>query len=500
MKKILSLTLVMLLSLGTLLLTSCLDRKPSNDLELLWESYANTTAAFAQGSKTADLPDLTGGAAISMKADLMTPAGISFDADITLAGTTVENAFVAINLNKLSVADVLDLGNISAYVSADKLAASIGDVSSSYVGLEYANLEKVIEHFAGAALDEVTKAEIQAFKDALELYKNELNNAVNTEPAEAPEFTDEHTAYLYTLLTEKGALTSAENGSVTEITLNLNSKTAIEILKSMITELRKDDKWNSLFTDLENELSAVFEDYELEITAKTVNEMIDELLASLEESEFDPEDLSILCLYKIEKVKSVNKNCVTYEKCEIKYQDEVAADVSVTYTLAENALAVADIKLYDLEADGEELLQINLTFEKAAPNGTVNEYKLNGRIDSDDDDDAEFALTYKTDSNDGSYEIALSLKDSETDETISVGGTYTSSKESTSLTVNAIGIKSIGITIDPKLEITVKPADGVSFPDYTEITSLSENEIIAYLTYIQTLFGSMGESEEMPVY
>ena len=471
MKKFSLISLILILTITASLLSSCLDRGAKNDLELLMDSVANSSAAFVN-SAVAEEPDLTKGMKMSVKADLGNMLGIKLDAD--LIAKTGDSTVIGINLNELLM-EGTSIGDISAAISADELALKIKEVKDGYVGIKFDNLQKVLADRFFTELPEETMAQIEEIR-------NSLRESIANAASQAPEITSEQIEFLYNKLLEKKIISAEKKDNVTVISFNGNGNDFLETFDVFAEELKKDEKWNKFISDVNAKLKDTIESSTGEKFA-SVDAMYDYIFESLEIGEIEEsiKGLAIDVKVSVAKIKSLdNATFVT------------AAEMTFT---ADGETANAKI---EAGYEGDPFFKMTLTSYDPADNIVISlEKKTNSESSSTlafsvkDNSETVTAFSFTFDTATGEYEILANVEIEGTMQEITVEGTYKTSKEAVELTVDFVGMDAFLIKPNLSVKITPVGADEAVMPSYTSLDQISDEDLMKFFEF----FGLVGGEE-----
>ncbi len=499
MKKILSLLLIATMLVAACALPSCMNKQgqaeaeePVVTVESFITALENTSALFDAGWEMPELPTFDNGVDISLKGDISYTLGVAFDADLHLSGKTPDDLFVGLKLNSLNVADTVMLKNTALYATFDKVAASIGNVSSAIFGMKYTELLEVITKLTGKAPDAETVATVTSILDTVAQVKLALTEAMSSVnipdvSVEVPTLTEEQQKFLTALVVSKVVFNGAKDGDALKHELSLSFEAAIATVKEFIAELRKAEDWQKFFTEFEKNIPTLKE-LGIETEATTVEGLVDELVKQFtDESGYALSDLTVTLSAKSVKRASDSKDYLTNLSVNLKLKGTAILAATAEFDI--EGRASADVEILLNEEDGSSDSKIKMTVEKANTVPAVDKYEITASLYEADENgkfevisDIEFAL--ETNIEDGGFKIVFTTVEDGEAETFTLGGNLLLSKSDITFKLNAIGLSSIGVTLDPKFQMVIKPAQNPTFPEYKDIKDITSAELAEYVKFI----------------
>ncbi len=501
MKRILSVLLVLVLALT--LLVSCKDPEgPANDPEnkepsydKLYEAIVNTSAKFDSGIELPTFPEITDSAEIEIKAEMPAYLGISIDAGILFSMKDKEKPFFGIDLKKFEFGEI-KVNNAAAYLNLNEIALKFADAKTlfggydGFAGFSYTDIPYIINYLTGKEPDAETSASLDELYAALEQAKAALAGIPDIDSSVisgAPDLTKENYIALLNIAKSKNVLSANETETGINYAINVNLAAMGEIAKEFIAELRKDAAWTNIFNEIEDAL------FEANQESVSIEEIIDTVIEETE-TEFEASAGEIVYNYYF-TVELTGEEKTAYLKdqsSEIKVKEKVFSTSKAVYTISDKSSVAFESILNN--NDGTPSQKAELSIQKAETTASckyiINIVSSTANESGVFEFPTEAELTFETDSSKNSFLITATTNDGIESESITLGGTFVSSEKEMKLTLNAVGLGSLGVTVNPKFELTLKPASNKNFPNYKHVSKLSEEQIKAYLAY----FGSFAEA------
>ena len=460
MKRISFICLILILTMTASLLTSCLDREASNDLELLVNSIQNSSASFTNSAVT-DEPDFTNGMKLSVKTDLSSIFGFRIDADITAKNG--DSTVIGFDLYDLLI-EGESINGISAVVSADELALKVKAVKDSYVGLNLNNLKTILAEKFLTELPEETIEQINTLRDS-------LRNSIVNSASSAPQLTSKQIEFLYNKLIEKNIISAEKKDNVTVISFKGNGSDFIDSFKVFVDELKKDEKWSKHINDLGEKLKSALE-ASGEVSIDGTDDVYGYIYDSLEIDE-TLKNVAVDVKVSVTKIKSLgNKTFVTAAEMSFTVDGEtVNAIIEAAYE------GDPFFKITVTSPDEDETILISLDKKSNTETSSTvtflakcNEQKLAG-------------ASYTFDTASGSYEILIDAEIEDTMQQITVEGTFKSSKEAVELTVDLVGLDAVLIRPYATIKLVPLGESEGTMPTYTSIDKISDEELLAFFEF-----------------
>ncbi len=494
MKKLISLLLIFTLLSTAFLFTSCKKKKndePKNALLELVSASNNSKSEFAPKKEAPKMPSFGKNLKLKFKANLPFISGLHIDSEFYLSAKSPEDFLVGVKINNLNAASVFDISNTEIYTNLDKVAVAVSEIDPGFAGVSVANIGDLIAKLTGKDLNAAAEATISEIVLMLEEMKTRIfelpENAESQLPASAPELSDAERETIFNIIIEKFTLTKTDATETTDFTASASVNTLLDTTKAVNAELRKNVEWDKFLKDIEKKLSDAIKNMSGEIPYETIDGFLDYIKTYLaDSSDVDPDKVVISFLAKTKKNESTNLLYLESIHVEVANDGVIvdALDVKVSF----DPIPEVKITLSFGDDNPNDRSKYTFTLDKANAGDSVDKYNLSFTIYESEGGrltvSSEIYLMLEVGVNDDSFKLGFEMLSDETNESVTVNGTFNTTEDSLTLTVSDVKIESMGVTLNPSLELIISNTDEKTFPEYREFMSIGKAELQAYAKYI----------------